>query len=152
MTPTVSTQRVIPGMAWAIAGIAAGLTFIGMMLFLSDGRAPAPLGIFLPFFMAAILGAYILLVGYVYGDARMRGMRYAMWTWLAILIPNGIGIILYFILREPKPVYCSRCGSAMSPGFAYCPRCGTGMSPACSQCHRVAQSGWTHCPYCGANL
>ena len=43
----------------------------------------------------------VLLIGYVNADARRRGMRYVMWTWLAILIPNAIGIILYFVLREP---------------------------------------------------
>ncbi len=43
----------------------------------------------------------VLLIGYVYADAKRRGMRYVMWTLLAIFIPNAIGIILYFVMRDP---------------------------------------------------
>ena len=64
----------------------------------------------------AFLGAYVLLVGYVYGDARRRGMNHVLWTLLAIFIPNAIGIILYFILRDPVPVPCPTCGDAGEEG------------------------------------
>ena len=79
--------------------------------------------------VAVLLAGYTVLVGYVYGDARRRGMRHVLWTWLAILIPNGIGIILYFILRDPLLAYCTTCGGATQPGFVYCPRCGAGVAP-----------------------
>ena len=62
------------------------------------------------------------LLGYVYGDARRRGMRYVMWTLLAFFIPNGIGVILYFILRDPMPTYCSKCGASAKAAHAFCPR------------------------------
>jgi hypothetical protein len=65
----------------------------------------------LPILLPMILAGYTLLIGYIYGDARRRGMRYVMWTLLAIFLFNGIGVILYFILREPLQVYCSRCGT-----------------------------------------
>jgi len=77
---------------------------------------------------------------------------YAMWTLLAIFIPNGIGVILYFILRDPMPSYCSKCGSPAKQGHAFCPGCGAGILPACSQCHRAGQPGWSHCAWCGAKL
>jgi len=153
VTPAVPKPQVIPTAAWVVAGIVFFLVFIGMnVAFLGERHVPAPIHIFLPFFIAAFLCGYALLVGYVYGDAKRRGMRYVMWTWLAILVPNGIGIILYFILRDPLTVYCSRCGAGAQPGFAFCPRCGTGMAPACPQCHKVCQTGWSHCPYCGVAL
>jgi hypothetical protein len=91
-----------------------------------------------------------LLVGYVYADAKRRGMRYVLWTWLAALIPNAIGIILYFVLRDPLMVNCTHCGVQVRPGFAFCPKCGGTLSQACPQCRRALEPGWTHCVHCGA--
>jgi Double zinc ribbon/Phospholipase_D-nuclease N-terminal len=99
-----------------------------------------------------ILTAYVALACYIYGDARRRGMPHVMWTLLAIFIPSGIGIILYFILRQPLLIYCSQCGASMQLGLAYCPQCGRGLAPACPQCRRVSQPGWTHCGWCGSKL
>ncbi len=111
-----------------------------------------PVRILAPIAFPLLLGGYTLLIGYVYGDARRRGMRYVMWTLLAVFLTNGIGIILYFILRDPLPVYCSRCGGGVKQGFAYCPRCGANVLPACPACSRVVQPGWSHCAWCGANF
>jgi hypothetical protein len=102
--------------------------------------------------MGLLAAGYALLVGYVYGDAKRRGMRYVMWTWLAVLIPNGLGVILYFILRDAMPFYCTRCGGATPAGFAFCARCGAATAPSCRQCGKVSQPGWSHCAYCGAQL
>jgi hypothetical protein len=94
----------------------------------------------------------VLLIGYVHTDAKRRGMRYVMWTLLAIFIPNAIGIILYFILRDPLLTPCPRCGTAVRPGFAFCPKCGGALSLACPQCRRAVETGWSHCVHCGASL
>jgi len=93
-----------------------------------------------------------LLIGYVYSDAKRRGMRYVLWTWLAALIPNAIGIILYFILREPLLAPCSHCGAQGRQGYAYCQNCGAALTAACPQCRRAVETGWSHCVYCGAAL
>ncbi len=92
-----------------------------------------------PVLVPLALAGYTVLIGYVYGDARRRGMRYVMWTLLAIFLVNGIGIILYFILREPLLAYCSRCGAGVQHAFAFCPHCGAGVLPACPSCRRVIQ-------------
>lgn len=94
----------------------------------------------------------VCLIGYVYADSKRRGMRYVMWTLLAALIPNAIGIILYFVLRDPLPVPCPRCGAQLRPGFAFCPKCGGPLSLACPQCRRAVEPGWSHCASCGAPL
>ena len=88
----------------------------------------------------AFLGAYVLLVGYVYGDARRRGMNHVLWTLLAIFIPNAIGIILYFILRDPVPVPCPACGTPARKGHAFCAGCGTAVRAACPA---VPRSRWS---------
>jgi hypothetical protein len=94
----------------------------------------------------------VLLIGYVYADAKRRGMRFVLWTWLAALIPNAIGIILYFVLRDPLLVNCTHCGAHARPGFAFCAKCGGSLSLACPQCRRAVDPGWTHCVHCGASL
>jgi hypothetical protein len=99
------------------------------------------------------LSIYMLLVGYVYGDARRRGMRNA-WTWtlLAIFIPNGIGILLYFVLREPMPVRCHSCNETHKPGLAFCPNCGARTERSCEQCHCPVEETWRNCAHCGVRL
>lgn len=99
-----------------------------------------------------LIVAWILMVGYVYADAKRRGMRHVMWTWLAALIPDAIGIILYFILRDPMPKPCPRCSTAMPAKFVFCPNCGTAMQPTCSNCGRAVEPGWANCPFCGTKL
>jgi len=94
----------------------------------------------------------VLLIGYVFADAKRRGMRYVMWTLLAALIPNAIGIILYFVLRDPLLTNCTSCGAQVRPGFTFCPKCGGALSQACPQCRRAVEPGWTHCAHCGASL
>ena len=91
-------------------------------------------------------------VGYVYSDSKRRGMRHVMWTLLAALIPNAIGIVLYFVLRDPLPVACTRCGALVRPGFAFCPNCGESLAMACPHCRRAVEPHWTHCAYCGTSL
>jgi RNA polymerase subunit RPABC4/transcription elongation factor Spt4 len=153
MTPVPQRNRVIPFTCWVIASIVFLLAFLLLsLLFAREHNVPVAILIIFPLIVPLYLAAWTLLVGYVYGDARRRGMRHVMWTLLAIFVPNGIGIILYFILRDPLPSYCSKCGAVMPHGYAFCPRCGANMLPACPQCHRVSQVGWTHCASCGAKL
>jgi hypothetical protein len=110
-----------------------------------------------PIFLLALLGVvpialWVLLVGYVYGDARRRAMHGLLWTLLAIFIPSGIGIILYFILREPIAVPCPSCGTPARKGHAYCASCGDPVRRACAQCHQPVEASWRNCPSCGASL
>ena len=93
---------------------------------------------------------YGLLVSYVYGDARRRGMRHVLWTVIAAAVPNGLGIIAYFLLREPPLRPCASCGTGVKRGFAFCPRCGAAVAEACATCRRALEPGWTHCAHCGA--
>jgi hypothetical protein len=153
MTPAYQKKSVIPPMAWAIAVLVFLAMFALMTWVVSmSGNMPEPIRIFLPIIPPLLMAGYTVLVGYVYGDARRRGMRYVMWTLLAIFIPNGIGVILYFILRDPMPSYCSKCGASNKQGHAFCPACGANVLPACPQCQRAGQPGWSHCAWCGAKL
>ncbi len=50
---------------------------------------------------ALLMAATILLTGYIYADAKRRGMNAVLWTVLVLLIPKPIGFIAYFLLRTP---------------------------------------------------
>ncbi len=151
MSPAPDRVSVVPTTAYVVAAmVTMFFCGIGAALVAAD-KIPPPMVLFI-FLGAILMGGYTILIGYVYGDAKRRGMRYVMWTLLAALIPDCIGVILYFILREPMMVYCSHCGHRSKPGFAYCPTCGGAMAPTCPQCKKVVQTNWPHCAYCGTAL
>ena len=146
------------GARWTAVFVCLALTCLAAAFFLLPGIAEkngTAFLVMLPVFLAALvgvalMGAYVLLVGYVCGDARRRGMNPVLWTLLAIFIPNAIGIILYFILRDPIPVPCPACGMPAEKGQAYCAGCGAAVRTACPQCHQPVEPGWRNCTRCGA--
>jgi hypothetical protein len=149
--------KVIPGAAWVLAvGVGLGLALCLQLVAIPADRTtaawPEPFQVCFSALMGLILFVYILLIGYVSGDARRREMRYVMWTLLSIFIPNGIGVILYFILREPLPQACPKCGTTIRSKGAFCPACGAPRGNICPACHCAVEPGWSHCTSCGAEL
>jgi hypothetical protein len=149
--------QVIPGIAWCL-GVAA---YLGLSILLFAVALPGdrhmrewnPIGkILFSFGIPLFMFVFVLLVGYVCGDAKRRGMPYVMWTLLALFIPDGIGIILYFILRKPMPKPCPGCSQDVPSGFVFCPHCGTALQPTCPSCGHAVERGWANCPSCGTKL
>jgi hypothetical protein len=101
---------------------------------------------------AAAMASYVLPVGYIWGDARRRGMNHVLWTLLAIFIPHAVGIILYFILRDPLAYPCPACRSLASKGHAYCASCGSALRASCPRCQQSVEGAWRNCAHCGAAL
>jgi len=149
MIPAPKQERVIPMAAWIIAGIVFSFLFL-MFIQIGPQKLNHNARMIVPTLVPLAAAGNILAIGYVYGDAKRRGMRYVMWTLLATLLFWGVGIILYFILREPLSGFCSKCGKSASHNFAYCPHCGTCLQPSCPACHRVIEGPWSHCAWCGA--
>ena len=145
---------------WTAVLVCLAVTALMGGIFLVPGiaeRNSTALLIMSPLFLlsligTAFLGAYVLLVGYVFADAKRRGMNHVLWTLLAIFIPNAIGIILYFILREPIPVLCPSCGASARKGHAFCAGCGSAVRAACPQCRQPVEPVWRNCARCGAGL
>src|ERR1700686_1119271 len=98
---------------------------------------------------AAVTACYILLIGYINRDAGRRGMNRILWTLIAMFIPNGLGIVLYFVLRNPRPPHCPQCGAIVESGFGFCPRCRYRLTPVCPHCLRTVHDGDKFCPFCG---
>lgn len=109
--------------AFVTAAVIAGLHTVWQPFDLASPTHLALTGLFV-MIGTAFVAAYIALVGYVYGDARRRGMPAALWAWLVVLVPNCIGFIVYFILRRRIFGPCPRCGNGIEPGHLYCPHCG----------------------------
>lgn len=97
---------------------------LGILYFSFFASGMAALGIALGLVLGCLGAGYVLLAGYVYGDARRRGMPPIAWTALAVLVPNALGFVIYFLLRKPILRPCSSCGVGIAEDSAFCPRCG----------------------------
>jgi hypothetical protein len=149
--------RIISPVAWLIALIlAGGGVWLFFVVFVprdpSVQNWPMTGEVAFVTWIAVFTFAFVLLLGYIYADAQRRGMRHIMWTLLSIFIPYGIGIILYFVLRDPLMVLCSKCGTKGRANYVYCPQCGEGLTRSCPVCKRAVESGWNRCAYCGTKL
>ena len=150
--------KVIPNAARITAGLvyAASLVMWSVVFTFSHDQGlqstPEVGKVALTLFPGLVLAICVLLIGYVNGDAKRRGMPYVMWTLLALFIPDGIGIILYFILRKPMPRPCPGCSQEVPSGFVFCPHCGTPLQPTCPSCGHAVERGWANCPSCGTKL
>ena len=157
MTRFRKELSIIPWAAWVIAvlvylGMAALMVAVPLRSDAEIRHWPLWLRTLLVAGPGLPLAIYVLLIGYVNGDARRRGMRYVMWTLLAALIPNAIGIILYMVVRDPLTAPCPRCAAQLRPGYTFCPKCGVALAQACPQCRRAVEAGWSHCARCGTAL
>ena len=145
--------RIIPRPAWMVAGLLIVLMvlplLLGPMRYDEEMRNWPLIGkVGLIAVVPVFIIAYSMLVGFVYADAKRRRMRHVMWAWLA-LVPYFVGVILYFILRDPLPANCPQCGTDVPQAFAFCPGCGASVHPVCPQCGKSLQREWMNCPHCG---
>jgi hypothetical protein len=105
--------------------------------------------------MSLFFATFIFLTAYVNRDAARRGMNAALWTILILIfLPTWglIGLIIYFLMREPLPYPCPQCSATVSARFNFCPNCKCNLHPSCPQCkHEVAELD-KFCPYCGNDL
>ncbi len=101
------------------------------------------------------LSCLVFILGYVYNDAKRRGMNPVLWTVLVLLLSGPyvfIGLIVYLLIRDPLPYPCPQCGATVSARFNFCPNCKCNLRPTCPHCqHEVADTD-KFCPYCGAEL
>jgi hypothetical protein len=105
--------------------------------------------------VSIFMAAFIFLTAYVNRDASRRGMNAALWTILILIfLPTWglIGLIIYFLMREPLPYPCPQCSASVSARFNFCPNCKCNLQPSCPQCkHEVGELD-KFCPYCGNDL
>ena len=146
--------KIIPTWAWILAGVAfvAALFCFNVIVPRHHDAPPAWARPLLGLLVGLVGGCYLLLIGYINRDATRRGMSTILWTILAIVVPNALGIILYFLLRLPLRSLCPQCGHAVQSGFTFCPHCSHKLSPSCPQCKHVVGVNDIYCPYCATSL
>jgi hypothetical protein len=153
--------RLIPG--WSIA--AASLCFIFMQylywVILPAYRVAykmhpiaAPFGVRFYFALSwsAVVAFYVLMVGYVSRDAPRRSMSTRLWVVICLVMQGGIGLVLYFLLRQPVVARCPSCGTSIHTEFHFCPQCAYQVSAACGNCYRGVRITDLYCVYCGHSL
>ena len=133
--------------------ISAILALTSFTLFVALADEP-PIGFRIPLgiLIAALLFTFGFLVSYVYGDSKRRGMRHVLWTLIVMFVPNALGFIAYFILRDPLLQPCPACGATARRDFAFCPQCGSPLPRVCPGCRRPVEPIWSHCAHCGQKL
>src|SRR5262249_31449449 len=102
-----------------------------------------------------LLAIIVFLTGYVYVDAKRRGMNAGLWTFLVlILLPAyvALGFILYFTAREPLPFHCPKCGTMVSARFNFCPGCKYALHRTCTHCQGEVGDMDKFCARCGTDL
>ena len=143
--------KVIPAIAYAVGGVLFLVWFAVAVPQILRSVQPKPgepplwlLGALLTL-AGFILMVWVLMVFYVNADAGRRQMNRLLWTLLVIFIPNAIGFIVYFLLRQPIARPCPGCGVSIRPDFIFCPVCGKSLAPTCPACHHSVEPGWSAC-------
>ena len=103
---------------WSI--ILAILIFVGSQWFFDSAppshRRPGslPMHLIMGYMTSAALASYVLLVGYVSRDVKRRHMSAALWMLLVVVMPGGIGAVVYFLLRQPVLLRCPSCNTELA--------------------------------------
>lgn len=149
-----SEIRIVPWWAWTLAAVVffIALYFFNVVVPRQPNPPPAWARPLLGLALGLVVGCLLLFIGYINRDAKRRGMSPFLWTIVAVFIPNALGIILYFLLRQPLRRACPQCGNAVQTGFSFCPRCSYKLGPSCPHCQRVIGVNDAYCPYCGTSL
>ena len=146
--------RIISPWAFFIAFLAFSGMIALLLLVAPADKNPPPKAVLALIGLASgtVAACYTVLIGYINKDAGRRSMSRVLWTLLAIFVPNGLGIVLYFILRKPRIANCPQCNAIVAPEFGFCPQCRHRLAPVCPQCQRSVNASDKFCPYCGGNV
>jgi RNA polymerase subunit RPABC4/transcription elongation factor Spt4 len=153
--PVTEDERMIP--AWSI--VLASVAFVGVEYYfwqvLPERRHAPPLGFRIYFNLSwGVLAAlFFLMVGYISKDAPRRAM--SRWFWMLVclvMLPGGIGAVLYFLLRQPLVSRCPACGTLVQSDFHFCPQCNYRLLANCGQCFRTVRASDQFCTRCGHEL
>jgi hypothetical protein len=96
--------------------------------------------------------SYALLLGYVSRDVKRRGMSAGLWMLVCVVLPGGIGAVVYFLLRQPIMMRCPHCSTSIASSYNFCPQCQFQMAPVCGVCHRGVKITDVFCTQCGHDL
>lgn len=139
---------------WSIA--AACLAFVTILyvfwVIVPEHRhhqLPFGLRLYFALSWSALSALYMLMVGYVSRDTERRGMRARFWIIICLVLPGGIGAVLYFLLRQPLISLCPSCNTRVHADFHFCPQCAYQLSASCGRCYGSMGVTDRFCVECG---
>ena len=144
---------ILPG--WSIA---LAIVVFAAFQYLFHGVLPhhkqemLPMRLLMGYSWGTAFASYVLLVGYVSRDVKRRKMSAGLWMLIVILMPGGIGAVVYFLLRQPILSRCPHCTTEISSNCHFCAQCQFQMAPVCGQCFRGVQITDAYCTQCGHDL
>jgi MFS family permease len=143
--------RLIPRWSIALAVLLfAGMQYIFHVVMPHHKHELLLLRLMMGYAWGALWASYALLLGYVSRDAGRRGMSAGLWMLVCVLLPGGIGAVVYFLLRQPILLRCPNCSTSIAATYHFCPQCQ--MSPVCGVCHRGVKITEAYCTQCGHDL
>ena len=149
-------MRLIPRWSVALAVLAFLIAeyFFWIVLPANRNHPPPPVGFRVYFALSwgALAALYVLMVGYVSQDAPRRAMSLRFWIAICLIMPGGIGSVLYFLLRQPIISRCPACGTRTQADFHFCPQCACQVAASCGQCYRSVSMTDLYCVHCGHEL
>ena len=141
---------------WSV--ILATLVFLAVVYVFNSAPPPhrrpgsLPMHIIFTYTTGTALASYVLLVGYVSRDVKRRNMPAALWMLIAVVMPAGLGAVVYFLLRQPIMTRCPNCTTELTASVHFCPQCQFQVAPVCGQCFRGVQITDVYCTQCGHDL
>jgi hypothetical protein len=111
-----------------------------------------PMHLIMGYTTGAALASVALLIGYVSRDVKRRNMSAPLWMLIVVVMPGGIGAVVYFLLRQPVLIRCPNCTTELTAGVHFCPQCRFQVAPVCGQCFRGVQITDAFCPQCGHDV
>ena len=147
--------RVIP--VWSIVVSVAAFALVEYYfwwIYPASQRHLPPLGlrIYLNLSWGLVAAIYFLMVGYVSKDAPRRAMSARFWIAICLVMPGGIGAVLYFLLRQPEVSRCPACSTHVQSDFHFCPQCDYRLAASCGHCFRTVRTTDQFCTQCGHEL
>ena len=144
-------ERMIP--VWSIVVAIAAFMLVEYYVPGLQHHGP-PLGfrIYFNFSWGLLAAIYFLMVGYVSKDAPRRAMSSRFWMLICLVMPGGIGAVLYFLLRQPEVSRCPACSTHVQSDFHFCPQCDFRLTANCGNCFRTVRATDQFCTRCGHEL
>jgi hypothetical protein len=145
--------RMIPRWSMLLAMVLfAGMQYIFHVVMPHRKHELLPLRLMMGYAWGSLVASYALLLGYVSRDVKRRGMSASLWMLVCVVLPGGIGAVVYFMLRQPILSRCPNCALQISSTYHFCPQCQFQMAPVCGECHRSVKITDAYCVQCGHDL
>ena len=145
--------RMIPRWSMVLAVLLfAGMQVIFHWVMPHHKHELLPLRLMMGYAWGSLVASYALLLGYVSRDVKRRGMSPGLWMLVCVVLPGGIGAVVYFMLRQPVLSQCPNCSTSIAATFHFCPQCQFQMAPVCGACHRGVKITDVFCTQCGHDL